>query len=449
MFTPPENWNELTPKERMDARFASWMAPDFEFATSEAASGYRQRIQMIKDVTELKQPARVPVIPWFGVYPVKYGGITVYDAMYDYAKLGEAFKKFNADFMPDGLASAALMGPGKAFEILDYKIYNWPGNGTPLDTSYQCVEGEYMLADEYDQLIADPSGYFMRTYLPRAFGALAPWQTLGPLTDIVELPFVGLGMIPVGVPPVQEAFRSYLEAAQAVMEWISAVGPIDGENTATLGLPSIIGSFTKAPFDILGDTLRGTRAIMLDMYRQPDKLIEAMERFVPLAVEMGVRYATGSDTPMVFIPLHKGADGFMSNRDFERFYWPTLKAVLLGLIEQGTVPYLFVEGGYNQRLDIITDPEIPAGTTAWLFDQTDMRDVKQKLGGWACFGGNVPASMLAAGTPQEIEDYVKQLIDEVGDEGGYILANGAVLDDSRPDNLHAMIDTGKTYGVYG
>jgi hypothetical protein len=448
MFTPPKNWDKLTPVEKREARFASWMALDIPFAGPEVQQAYKQRVQMIKDVIDLKKPERVPIIPWIGVYPAEYGGITAEEAMYDYEKLGMAWKKFNKDFLPDGLGSAALMGPGKVFELLDYKIYHWPGHGTPPETSYQCIEGEYMMADEYDQLINDPSGFFMRTYLPRAFGALAPWTMMGPFTDIIELPFVGLGLIPVGIPPVQQAWKTFVEAGQAVMDWISAVGPIDGESIATLGLPNIIGSFTKAPYDIIGDTMRGTRAIMLDMFRRPGKLIEAMERIVPLAVEMGVRYATASDSPIVFIPLHKGADGFMSNKDFEKFYWPTFKAVLLGLIDAGCVPYIFVEGGYNQRLDIITDPDIPVGSTAWLFDHTDMKEVKKKLGGWACIGGNVPGSMLKAGSPQDIEAYVKGLIDDVAQDGGYILANGAVLDDTNPANLHAMIETGKKYGVY-
>ena len=173
-----------------------------------------------------------------------------------------------------------------------------------------------------------------------------------------------------------------------------------------------------------------------------------MERFVPLAIDLGVRSATNSRNPVVFIPLHKGADGFMSNDDFKKFYWPTLKTVILGLINEGLIPYLFVEGGYNQRLDIITDPDIPAGSTIWMFDQTDMREVKKRFTGWACFGGNVPASMLKAAKPAEIRDYVKRLIDDVAGDGGYILATGAVLDDAEAENLHAMIDAGKEYGVY-
>lgn len=42
--------------------------------------------------------------------------------------------------------------------------------------------------------------------------------------------------------------------------------------------------------------------------------------------------------------------------------------------------------------------------------------------------------------------YLKEFIDDVAGVGGYILANGAVLDDYIAENVHAMIDTGKEYG---
>jgi hypothetical protein len=435
-------------KERRDARLKAWAEAPIEFASPEAAQGYKQRTQMLTDVVELKKPSRVPIVPWWGVFPMHYAGVTVQDVMYDYEKMGMVFRKFNADFLPDGLVSCGLAGPGKVFDLLGVKNYRWPGRGVPPDNSYQCVEGEFMAAEDYDALIRDPSGYFMRTYLPRVLGALEGWTMLNPWTDVVELPFVGLSLIPAGLPPVQQSFKTFLEAGQAILEWISAVGPTEMASIAGLGLPNTIGAFTKAPFDILGDTLRGTRGIMHDMYRQPAKLLEAMERLVPIAVDQGVRGANAGNNPFVFIPLHKGADGFMSDKDFKKFYWPTLKAVLLGLIEAGTVPYLFVEGGYNQRLDVITDPDIPAGHSVWMFDKTDMAEVKKKFTGWATFGGNVPASLLKAGKPQEVADYVKKLIDLVAADGGYILANGAVLDDSSAENVHAMIDTAKAYGVY-
>ena len=195
--------------------------------------------------------------------------------------------------------------------------------------------------------------------------------------------------------------------------------------------------------------MRGTRAIMLDKFRRPKKVLEAMERLVPLAIESGVRGATNAKAPFVFMPLHKGADGFMSDKDFKNFYWPQLKAVIVGLVNEGAVPYLFVEGGYNQRLDVIADdPDIPAGSTLWIFDKSDMLEVKKRWDGWACFGGNVPASLLSTGTAEEVRAYCEKLIDDVAGDGGFVLSPGAVVDHCKPENMRAMLDTCRTHGVY-
>jgi uroporphyrinogen-III decarboxylase len=97
----------------------------------------------------------------------------------------------------------------------------------------------------------------------------------------------------------------------------------------------------------------------------------------------------------------------MSNADFKKFYYPTYKAVLEGLIAEGLVPWNLVEGGYNSRLEMIADDPPPAGATYWNFDQTDMADAKKYFGDWAAIAGNVPSSLLHTGTPDEVADYVK------------------------------------------
>ncbi|MEJ2597951.1 MAG: uroporphyrinogen decarboxylase family protein [Anaerolineales bacterium] len=439
----------LSPAEKFEAHYAEWISPEgIQFATPEAEQAYKERTQIVKDVVQLKKPTRVPICPNIGFYPFAYAGVTSEQAMYDTERLSFALSKFHEDFQPDSLASAPIYGNGQIFDMLDYKVYRWPGHGVRSSSPYQCIEGEYMQADEYDLFINDPSGYFARFYLPRAFGALDGLSMTSPLTDILELPFLGPYIVPIGIQAVQDSYSRLLEAGRLAMEWIQDCNAIDRAAISNLGIPILLGGFSKAPFDTLGDTMRGTRAIMLDMFRQPKKLQAAMERLVPLAIDMGVRTADLGHNPHVFIPLHKGADGFMSNDDFKTFYWPTLKAVILGLIEAGLVPYLFVEGGYNQRLDIIADPDIPKGSTIWIFDKTDMKEVKKRFTGWACFGGNVPVSLLKAGTPQDVEAHVKQLLDDVAGDGGYILSTGAVLDDATPENLHAMFDAGREYGKY-
>ena len=432
-----------------EERAVRWKHPEgIEFASAAVQDSYQRRVQMLIDVITLKKPERIPVCPGMGFYPFRYAGITSQEALYDYAKLAFALRKYQTDFSPDSMASGTLYGSGKVLEILDYKLYRWPGHGVSADEPYQCVEDEYMRADEYTALTNDPSDFFLRKYLPRILGSLAPLSTLSPLTDILELPSVGTAMIPFGLPEVQQALRKLLEAGQAALEWIQACRALEREFISTMGLTGLMGGFTKAPFDSIGDTLRGTRAVMLDKFRQPKAVLAAAERFVPLAIDAGVQTARNSRSPVVFIPLHKGADSFMSTKDFQTFYWPTLKAVIIGLIKEGFIPYMFVEGAYTKRLDVITDPDIPAGRTIWVFDQTDLRDVKKRFTGWACFGGNVPSSLLIAGTPNQVKEHVKQLIDDVGRDGGYILSTGATVDNARAENLHAMIDTGKEYGRY-
>jgi hypothetical protein len=447
-----KEWAELSPDEKQEALFQRWLSPkdpggnDLKFQSPEAERSYRERVTRIKDAIQLKKrPDRVPVLPLPSMFPALYAGLTVEEAMYDYDKCSDAFRKFVLDFQPDGHMGSAQFGPGKFFEILDYKLYAWPGHGVSARHSYQCNEGEYMKEDEYDALIQDPSGFFSNVYLPRVFGALEPLQMLPFLPGILEIYGVAFNFIPYGLPPVQAALKALMDAGEEALKWAGAVGGIEGELT-TLGFPQILAGFTKAPFDTIGDTLRGTRGIMLDMYRRPDKLLEAMEALTPLMIKMAVGGTQMSGKPIVFIPLHKGADGFLSDEQFKTFYWPTLRKVMMGMIEEGCVPFPAAEGGYNSRLEVIKD--LPKGKTLWMFDKTDMARAKEILGDTACLLGNMPLDLLTVGTPEQTREYARKLIETAGKGGGFILGNGAFFDNVNPENLKAMMEAGREYGAY-
>jgi hypothetical protein len=302
-----------------------------------------------------------------------------------------------------------------------------------------------MKPDEYASYLSDPSDYFIRTYLPRVMGGLEPWKELPPFTDLLELPFIPWGMLPFGLPHIQETFKKLMKAGEISLEWAGKVAEIDNATITGLGLPKYQGGFSKAPFDVIGDTMRGTRAMMLDTFRKKKEILEACERIIPFMTKMPYGAYSWGGAPTVFFPLHKGADPFMSPKGFKELYWPSFKAVMLNLINDGMIPFLFVEGSYNQRLDLITDPDIPAGSTIWYFDKTEMKDVKKHLQGWACFSGNFPSSMLKTGTVDQVKAHTKQLLDDLAGDGGYYMVNGAVLDECIPENLHAFIDTTKAY----
>lgn len=67
-----------------------------------------------------------------------------------------------------------------------------------------------------------------------------------------ELPFVPIMMLNFGIPPMQESRKAMADAAQATLEWLGAKGQVGVVQIGQLGLPAIMGGFTKAPFDYLG-----------------------------------------------------------------------------------------------------------------------------------------------------------------------------------------------------
>ena len=444
--------NQLTKEEKLEALWQGKFSPNdpegnpLQFQSPEAEQAYQDRLTRIKDAIEMKKkPDRVPVTIFPSMFPWTSAGMTVQEAMYDYGKCAETFQNFVLKYEPDLHWGAYAPGPGKFFEIMDYKLYSWPGHGVAPEHSYQCNEGEYMMADEYDALISDPSGYFTRAYLPRVFGALGGFPMLPFLPGILEMYGVALNFIPYGLPPVQETFKALFEAGAEALKWVMPVGGAD-VMLAMNGFPYALGGFTKAPFDVIGDTLRGTKGIMLDIYRQPEKLLEAMDALVPLMIGMGVGSMQQTGNPLIFVPLHKGADGFLSDEQFKKFFWPTLKQVLLGLIEAGCIPLPAAEGMWESRLDVIKD--LPKGKTLWMIDQSDMSKAKKTIGKNACLLGNVPSAMLSLGTPKDVKDYVKKTIDIAGKDGGLIICNGAFFDEAKPENVKAMVDATKEYGVY-
>jgi uroporphyrinogen-III decarboxylase len=104
------------------------------------------------------------------------------------------------------------------------------------------------------------------------------------------------------------------------------------------------------------------------------------------------------------------------------------------------------EGNYTSRLEYLL--EIPEGKAFLHFDTTDMFRAKDVLGGHLCIGGNVATSLLAVGTPDEVRDVAKGLIDDCGRDGGFVLSARTPGDDARPENLKALVDFTVEHGRY-
>lgn len=439
----------MTPEEKLEQHLSAWMTVEGKsFESKEITASYQRRTKRFLDAVNLKQPDRVPNLFLGGGCMVTYGGATLADTFYNPDKTRQATMKFMQDFQPEYLIISPGIAIGGILDLLDYRAYRWPGGNLPDDIPFQYIEGEYMTAAEYDQLIENPEGFLVRTYLPRAFGKLQALDRFPNLFHAIEITGVSILLGPLSRPPLRDTIDTLLQAADMLRNATDTIINTSQEIIGRWGMPPLLGGVTFAPFDIISDTLRGTQGALMDMYRCPDKLLAAVDAVTPISIDMATSLYFPGAPPFIFIPLHKGADSFMSNEQFTRFYWPSFRKQLLGIIEAGFIPVPFVEGSYNNRLDIIADSGLPEGKTVWLFDQTDMKEAKKKLGSWACIGGNVPASIFATGTADQMENYCRDLIETAGVGGGFFLAPGVGLEHARPETIRAFMESTKKFGVY-
>ncbi len=441
-----KSWETLTPDEKLERRFDAWNAAEgINFTSQQAEEDYRARTRRITDAMQMRKPDRVPISPSFGGFITGYYGYSEREVMYDAEKAADATLRGTQEFQCDGKMMVGGAS-GRVFDILDYKQFKWPGHGVGENAGWQFNEGEYMQPGEYDDFIRDPSDYWTRVHMPRILGVAEPLTQLLPAVYMIEQIHVATNISRYGLPEVQTALEAMMEAGREALAWQQKLGAV-GKKLDELGFPSPMGSMCYAPFDFLGDTLRGTRGIIVDMFRQPEKLLEALERSTPIMIKWGTTTRPGA-CPVVSMPLHKGADGFMSDEQFDKFYWPSLLKVIQGLNAEGLIPRLFAEGSYDTRLKGIRK-DLTKGKTIWHFDATDMVQAKKILGDVSCLMGNVPASLLTAATPEETTAYCKKLIETVGKDGSYILATGVGIGRSaKLENVRAMIDSVQKYGSY-
>jgi hypothetical protein len=443
-----ENWDQLSPEKKRDLRFIRMTesGKDIKFISPEAEQQYYKRLKRRIDVFNIAVPDRVPVSVDPGIIPFLREGFDYNTALHDPARAVKASLKFNAEYSAilDSFSLPFLI-PAAPFEKLNFKLYAWPGYGVPSNgTGIQFVEGEYMMADEYDAFMKNPSDFWMRTYLPRMFGVFEPFRKAQALSDMVEFP---IQLFKLEDPDMRASLRRLADAGDEFAKFSEIMkdyGRQSGEN----GFPSFptVNGYVKAPFDAFGDNMRGTQGIMKDMYRQPEKLLKALDVMADLEIESVMTSADFEKCVKMFFALHKGADGWMSQKQFSTFYWPYLKKVLMACINEGLHPTLFVEGSFNTRLEYLT--ELPKGSVHLWFDQTDIFRAKKVLGDRLSIEGNVPSSLMVTGSPRDVKEHCRKLIEVCGVGGGYILACGASIENPKLENLVAMVEAAKEFGVY-
>lgn len=383
---------------------------------------FDERLARYQAVLNLEIPDRIPISAGSNFFAEVYAGSTKQEFLYNSDQWIESDRKFVHDFPEvDNLRSGRLWAP--LVDAVGWNLYKIPGRDLPPDVPFQFIEGERMKSDEYDLLIKNPAEYIFERVLPRVFNDFKDRGSM-------------------------RSYMAFLKGGMAAMMMGNLMKSRAVHLEKNLGMPLPMTGGMLAPFDYFADGLRGLNGIMIDIFKQPDKVTEACDAIIPYIVNAALATADPLRRYPIFMPLHRGCHPFLSPKQFEQFYWPSFKKAMMLLIDAGYTLRVYLEGDWGPNWHYFR--EMPKGKLILDIDGPgDIFKAKEEIGDWQCIAGGMPDSTLILGTPEDVRERVKILCSTLGKNGGYIINGGnGIPYDTKPENYRAMIDAVLEYGRY-
>jgi hypothetical protein len=370
----------------------------------------------------------VPIRPFLAEAAGLFSGHDCQQLTHDYPLAFEAVletaKRLDADAL---VANMVWVWTGLT-ESMGLRYYAVPGMHIGRHTGFQyrepSTEDAFMRPDEYDDLISDPTGWLLDVWLSRVSNTIQP----------------------VGAPVTPGHNRALLCGGMNMLAYFGAFGP-HIQRMREVGMPSAIAGILKAPMDIIADKLRGYLGLLDDLETRPDKVRAACEALAPHLFKVALDSSDPTGSAPIGFWMHRGCTPFVHPKTFDGIYWPTLRPIIEELWANGRQTMFYAEGNWDYHLDAFR--ELPDRSIVYHVDRGDLFRCHRVLGDKFCLSGGVPNTLLSMGTPDQVRARVREVLREVGGEGGFILdAEAIVQNDCRLDNLLAMTEAGREYGVY-
>ncbi|HWQ54729.1 MAG TPA: uroporphyrinogen decarboxylase family protein [Bryobacteraceae bacterium] len=375
-------------------------------------------------------PDRVPIRPFAAEFTATYAGLTCQEVTHDYRKAFDAVLRCCADFDWDAVVPNMVYVWTGLTQAMGLRYYAIPGIDIAADVGFQYREPSeneaFMRREEYDELIADPTRFLYEVWFPR----------------------VSAEAVQRGCPVTYRNNLAFVKGGMAMLDYFHAFGPQLARMRDECGTPSSISGMLKAPLDILADKLRGYVGLVYDLMEIPDKVLAACRALQPHLQWIALSGLDAERKLPIPIWMHRGCVPFISHQLFDTIYWPTLRPIIEAIWAQGNQVLLYAEGDWTAHLDSFA--QLPEGSVIFHIDRTDYKAAGRSLGGKFCLSGGVPNFLLATGTQEAVKARCKELIDELAPRGGYIMDASAILqNDASIDNIRAMTNFTRDYGVYG
>ncbi len=390
---------------------------------------YNSRLRRYITALQNEKPDCVPIRPFAAEFTARYCGLTCQQVTHDYRLAFDSVCQTAKDFDWDAVVPNMVYVWTGLVHALGVRYYGIPGIDLDANTGFQYKEPPedqaFMKENEYDELISDPTNFLYEKWLPRIS------------TEVVEP----------GKPAKARSYQALIKTAVAMNEYFYAFGPqVERLKTECGTVPAISGIF-KAPLDILGDKLRGYIGLTMDLLMQPDKVLKACEALMPHLYYVARATADPNRLVPIGFWMHRGCTPFITPERFKSHYWSTLKPIIEELWKEKHQVLFYAEGNWDDHLKSFA--ELPEKSIVFHIDRSSPEKVFETLKDKFCVSGGLPNALLTVGTPQEVREQSKKLIKLLAKDGGYIMDASAIIqNDAKVENMRAMTETTREYGMY-
>jgi len=365
--------------------------------------------ERIDAVVRLGVPDRVPLAPLLDHFAATYAGISHHELMYDPDKRIAAIIKVMEELGPWDMTYLADTANGPLLEAgLPLKMMR-PGYELPADEIHQFVEKPVMEVSDYDRVVEVGFGRFRDELLARIHPDLE--ERRAPLMDALK---------------AMPAHKKAVEEAGAVVAF---------------------SGFIPGPCEFFSYA-RSFEQFCFDLYDCPEKILAALDSCTTYFLETAKGIVAASGVKRVFIGATRSSPVGMAPKHFETLALPFFERMIDELSAAGITALLHFDNDWTSFLHYFKN--LPRGTCILELDgDTDIFRAKEILGDTMCIMGDVPATLLAFGAPEEVRTYCRKLIEVVGEGGGFILSSGCSIPaNAKPENVKAMRDAVDEYGRY-
>ena len=358
-----------------------------------------------QNLLECKKPSdrrEIPCYPMILTWCGPVAGITQEEILSSNAKWQLAMDKTFATIgFPDVFISTCA---GDVVFVMGLPA-RLPGRDLDKNAQYQFIEKPNMTHDDYRFIVKNGWNAFYNPYLMR-----------------------------IQQPPIKSNLSLILRFIK--------MGGNTGKNVKHFrkaGMVPIYETAMAPAFDVLS-MVRSMEEFLMDLYEEGGLVQDVLRRATPEIIKDSITNVKRAKGTRAGNFAMRTSCSFLSPSVFEEFAWPYLKQTIDELWKAGITTVLHADGNWLPLIKYFR--ELPKGCVHFELDgMTNIYEAHAILDGWQSVRGDVPATMLAYGKPDEVAAYCEKLVTELGMKGGFMLGSGCEVPlNAKLENVKAMMN---------